>query len=71
MVADDHRLATLLNDVASASDVRRQTLLRRILLGTISLVLTAAAVLATLLEARAAAARRELRQTVCMTKNAA
>jgi serine phosphatase RsbU (regulator of sigma subunit) len=61
MAADDHRLGTLLNDVASASDVQRQTLLRQILLGT---VLAAAALLATLLEARAAAARRELRQTV-------
>ena len=64
MAADDNRLTTLLYDVASASDVRRQTLLRRILLGTVSLVLAAAVVLATLLEARAAAARRELRQTV-------
>jgi serine phosphatase RsbU (regulator of sigma subunit) len=64
MATDDHRLATLLNDVASASDVRRQTLLRRILLATVALVVAAAAVLATLLEARAAAARRELRQTV-------
>jgi serine phosphatase RsbU (regulator of sigma subunit) len=64
MAADDHRLATLLDDIASESDVRRQTLLRRILLGTVALVLAAAALLATLLEARAAAARRELRQTV-------
>lgn len=64
MATDDHRLASLLNDVASASDVRRQTLLRRILLGTVALVVAIAAVLATLLEARAAAARRELRQAV-------
>lgn len=64
MAADDHRLAILLDDLASASDMRRQTLLRHILLGSVSLVVAAAAVLGTLVEARAAAARRELRQTV-------
>jgi serine phosphatase RsbU (regulator of sigma subunit) len=64
MAADDRRLTILLDDVASASDVRRQTFLRRILFGSVSLVVAAAAVLATLLEARAAAGRRELRQTI-------
>lgn len=64
MIADDRRLGAFLDDAAQSSEIHRQTLLRRILVASVTLVLAAAAVVAVLLEARAAAARRELRAAV-------
>jgi serine phosphatase RsbU (regulator of sigma subunit) len=52
MLSEDRQLGFFLDDTASASEARRQTLLQRILFASVSLVLAAAGVVGVLLKAR-------------------